>query len=342
MKKVLYLSNVYYVNYINIIGGIEKHIYYLAKKYPHCPIAVVYTSGSEEQIEHLSSIVKCVKLEKNLIIHCECILSDALSKIPYERFVNYKKVCLILHNDYLAMFTNSGKKPFIPNNKNSTAPILYYGVSEQVCKSWKKMTNIDATCIYEPIIYDGNVLRIISATRLTEEKGKWRIVKLLEALDKNKVNYLYDIYTNDYKFINHPNVRFEKPIKNIQAVIKNYDLFVQLSDNEGYGLSVQESLLNKVPCLLTPCPVYEELNINSSVAIFVDFDMKKIPIDKIKNIKKIKVNYMPPNDRWEEILIHSSKSISAIKEENRPRLRKKIKKAMVDKIDKLLWKLESL
>lgn len=86
------------------------------------------------------------------------------------------------------------------------------------------------------------------------------------------------------------------PKMNIIDYIANADYLVQLSDNEGYCYSVIEALTAGVPVLITPCPVFEELQIkNKEHGYILPFDMKNLPIEDIYNhIPKVK--YTPPKD----------------------------------------------
>lgn len=86
--------------------------------------------------------------------------------------------------------------------------------------------------------------------------------------------------------------------------IANADYLVQLSDNEGYCYSVIEALTAGVPVLVTPCPVFDELQIKDGEhGYFLPFDMKNLPLNKIYN-NIPQVQYTPPKDRWDELLAH--------------------------------------
>ena len=71
----------------------------------------------------------------------------------------------------------------------------YLGVSELVCTSWQKLTGIKAKNVYEPVILNKceRPLMLVSATRLTKEKGWSRMKALAEQLDRSGVNYLWFI-----------------------------------------------------------------------------------------------------------------------------------------------------
>lgn len=121
----------------------------------------------------------------------------------------------------------------------------YVGVSEQVCKSFKELTGQDIELIYNPIELDKpkKILKLISATRLTIEKGKDRMIKLGNLLNEAGIPYIWLIFTNDTNAINNPNIIYMKPRLDITNYMQEADFLVQLSDCEAYCYSVIESLM---------------------------------------------------------------------------------------------------
>lgn len=86
------------------------------------------------------------------------------------------------------------------------------------------------------------VLNLISATRLTEEKGRDRMIKLGNILNNAEIPYLWTIFTNDSRKIQNDNIVYMPPRLDIIDYIANADFLVQLSDCEAYCYSVVESL----------------------------------------------------------------------------------------------------
>ena len=182
----------------------------------------------------------------------------------------------------------------------------YLGVSQLVCDSWKELTGIDTINVYEPVVLNncGKSLMFCSATRLTKEKGWNRMKKLADILDENNVNYTWLIFTNNSKLKPTKNMIFCKPTLDITNKLNAFDAFIQLSDNEGFCLSVVEALMRGVPIIGTNIPVFKELGLNENNSIILDMNLDNIPIEKIKNIYKLNFTYEPPVDKWGEILIN--------------------------------------
>lgn len=287
------MRNVFYFRVLNKIGGIETFFYYLAKKYKDWDITVYYSIGDIEQVKRLRKYIR-VKKYNGEKIKCNKIFFnynlDIINKVEADEYIQ------IAHGDYKAM----GIKP--NTNEKLTK---YLGVSKQVCRTYKEVTGFETELVYNPIEIDRpkKVLNLISATRLTKEKGKDRIIKLAEILDKNNIPYIWTIFTDDKNVINNPNIIYMQPRLDIINYISNSDYLVQLSDNEGYCYSVIESLTVGTPVIVTECPVFKELGvINNKNGYILDFDMQNIPINDIYT-KIPKFEYNPPKDNWEDLLV---------------------------------------
>ena len=285
------MRNVFFFRYINAIGGIESFFYYLAKKYQDWDITIYYIDGDERQIKRLREFVR-VKRYRGEHIKCDKIFFnfnlDIINNVEANEYIQ------IAHGDYKAMGVKPNTHPKITK---------YYGVSKQVCDTYKEITGYETELCYNPIVIDKpkRVLNLISATRLTREKGKARMIKLASELDKANIPYIWTIFTNDTNAIDNPNVVYMKPRLDITGYIANADYLVQLSDNEGYCYSVIESLLLGTPVIITKCPVFDELGCDDTNSIKLDFDMNNIPIDTIYN-KQFDFKYTMKKDNWDTIL----------------------------------------
>lgn len=296
-------NNIFYFANINSIGGVETYFYYLSKKYSDiADITVFYRTGDISQLNRLRKIVR-VKRFNNQRIKCKKLFinytHDIIDYVDAEEYIE------IIHGDLKALNKSPRLNPKITK---------YIGVSQKVCDSFKELTGKDIELCYNPVAIDTprKVLRLISATRLTKEKGKDRMIRLGEILNNVGIPYVWDIFTNDTLEINNPNIFYRKPVLNIVDYIATADYLVQLSDNEGFGFSPIEALMLGVPVILTKCPVYEELKIQDRIHGFLlDFDMTNIPIEEIyKGLPSFK--YKPPKDNWDKLLF---KSKSNYKEE---------------------------
>lgn len=298
-------NNVYYFRHLNRIGGIESHLRYLAKKYDNYDITVFYKTADMEQVDTLRRYVRCVQLEPNDFVVCNklfcCFNREILNQCKWNE--SY----LVLHGDYKAMIEkgqlNMGNLPIDSRIDH------YLGVSQLVCDSWEELTGIKAKNVYEPVVLDKceKQLMFVSATRLTPEKGWARMELLAKKLDEVNVNYTWVIYTDSPKTPLR-NMVFVQPRLDVTNKIGSYDAFIQLSDNEGFCLSIVEALMQGVPVIATDLPVLKEIGLNKDNSIILPFDMENIPIDEIKNIRSKKFTYKQPKDKWSTVLDKTPKS----------------------------------
>lgn len=296
------LNNVFYFRVINSIGGIETFFYQLAKKYKDYDITIYYKTADKEQLRRLKKYVRCIQYNGEHI-KCERIFFNFNLDIIDN--VEAKEYYQIAHGDYKAMRVKPNIHPKLTN---------YLGVSQLVCDTYEEITGCKTKLCYNPIEVDKpqKVLHLISATRLTREKGKERIIKLGNILNASGVPYIWTIFTNDKNEINNQNIVYMKPRLDISNYIADSDYLVQLSDNEGYCYSVVESLILGTPVIVTDMPVMKEIGVNETNGFILDFDLTNVPIKEIyKGLPKFK--YTPKKDNWKEFLIESK---STYKEEN--------------------------
>lgn len=285
------MKNVFYFHTISSIGGCESFFWYLSKMFD---FVLYYKLGSEEQIKRLAKNVEVRKYKEGEIINCEnffcCYNPDILD------FVNAKMCAHIIHCDYKCVTF----KP-IMNDKFDK----YIAVSKLAGESFKELTGTPYELIYNPIKidvpkvekYNDGKLHLISATRLTKEKGLNRMIKLASILDKNNIPYEWVVYTNRKRKAIGNNVIYKEQKTDILEDIAKADYLVQLSDCEAYCYSVVESLSVGTPVIVSDLPVFKEIGVNENNAIICDMEMKNVSIDKI--LKGIEMfEYTPVMSEW--------------------------------------------
>lgn len=286
-------KNIFYVHTIYEVGGTETFLYYIAKKYCDYDICIMYKHADEKQIARLKQYV-AVKQFNNEPIECDKIFYNYNPDII--EYVTAKEHIQIFHTNYKKVGIKPSRHPKITK---------YLGVSKYVCDSMKENFDIDAELCYNPLEPDNpkKVLRLVSATRLTWEKGKGRINKLCEILDKAKIPYIWSIFTNDDRAIANPNVYFFPVRFDISTFIKDADYLVQLSDDlEGYGYTVAEALKLGTPVIVTDCTAFKEIGVKDKENAFVvDFDLSNVNVQDIYK-KHLKFEYSEPRDSYDKYL----------------------------------------
>ena len=246
-------NNIFYISNFNSIGGVETYIFELARKYQDYNITVIYKTGDAEQIKRLKQYVR-VKKYNGEKIKCKKAFfnyeTDIIDDIEADEYIQ------LIH----AMFKTQGIRPRI--NPKITK---YLCVSKSAGDEWEELTGFKCEHCRNPLEISEEeskpVLYLISATRLTPEKGKKRMITLAKELDKAGVNFLWFIFTNDKEAIKNPNILYLKPRLDIRpfiASIKGKGYGVQLSDCEGDCYFTRECEALGVPLLVTPIPSFKD------------------------------------------------------------------------------------
>lgn len=166
------------------------------------------------------------------------------------------------------------------------------------------------------------ILKLISATRLTSEKGGERIKELAKQLKNAGIPFVWYVFSNS--ILNKNKKEFDGIVEmpatlDISSWINECDYLVQLSDTESFGYSIVESLMLGVPVLVTPLKVLDEIGFKNNVNGFIlPFDMKNIDINKIYN-SELKFEYKIDNkiiaNKWIDLIGESKPFIKYIYEE---------------------------
>ena len=265
-------------------------------------MVVYYETGDPEQVKRLAKNIEVHK-HNGEKIKCKRLFGQyGLDNfLPY---VEAEEKYFIIHCDYKK---TKYAKPLIYTG------FKYIAVSKVAGNSFKEMTGIDYELIYNPVAIDipnvkkSKKLKFISATRLSGDKGGWRMLKLMELLDKTGIDYEWDIYSNKSKkiTIESPHVNLKEPKLNLSKEIAEATYLVQLSDSEAFGLSVAESLILGTPVIVTDIPAFHEIGCNENNSIILNLNMLNVDIDKIIN-SKFDFKYKPPKSNWGKYLDNNS------------------------------------
>ena len=204
----------------------------------------------------------------------------------------------IIHADYEAQHLT----PNLDERINK-----HYAVSKSVAEAYERISNVKVGVCYNPLSVNKpqKILKLISATRLTKEKGKDRMIKLAELLNQNNIPFEWRIFTNDSLPITNKNVIYMQPRLDILNYIADADYLVQLSDTEAWSYSVLESLSVGTPVIVTPIPCFVEMGIkNGENGYILPFNMNDIDVKKIYE-KIPKFTFKAPADIYDKLLIDS-------------------------------------
>lgn len=275
---------IFTLNIISKIGGIETWLYNMASQLSNeYDILILYESCDIEQARRLSKIVNIKKMEKAHVYTCDvCIIGSTIT--PFYNNINASRYIQMVHCDFSKISKNFFILRDIPN-------LEYVTVSNAARSGLWKAFHIGSSVIQNPLGIKREprrILRLISCTRLTEEKGYGRMKILAKALKDNNIKFEWKIFT-DYTFENQQKMEYDeiiyrKPSLDIIDEIANSDYGVQLSDTESYGYFIHECLQYEVPVIATKLPCLKDIKFIDGVhGYLLNFDMSNLDVDKIYN-----------------------------------------------------------
>lgn len=294
------MINVFYQYNLNIIGGIETFLYELARLCSENKrdLTIVYRIGDEHQIRRLKKYCRCVsykEIEKP--IKCKRAFFnyalDIIDDIEAEEYIQ------LVHADFKSEVLKG--YPLLQSDKITK----YYAVSKNNAKSFFEITGKKIDVIYNPLTLDDEprIMTLVSAQRLSLEKGPKRLEKLIEELEEHNIPYVWHIFSNDRLSVKSENVVYHKPTLEIRRWLKYADYVVLLSDTEGFPYTAYESLGLGTPLIITKLPILSELGADSNNSIVLDFDLSNLDVKDIYNrAGTFNFSYRLKDKKWLDLI----------------------------------------
>ena len=296
-------NNVFYQLHINRIGGIETFLYELARlshEYKR-DLTIVYRSGDPLQIARIRKYCRILSLdeiEKPIKCH-RAFFNYAVDTIDLFEADEYIQ---LIHAD----FKSDILQGWIHSNPQSDKITTRYAVSANNKKSYEEVTNYRVKgVLYNPIHIDEEprVMTLVSAQRMSGEKGVNRIKALVKMLDTAKIPYVWHIFADNPVDMESENVMFHKATLDVRKWLKYADYTVLLSDTEGFPYTIYESLCLGTPIIVTPLLMLDEIGANPKNSIVLDFDMSNVNVQEIYNkAGTFKFKYEKKPDGWLDLL----------------------------------------
>lgn len=280
-----------YTSYLHIIGGIETFVYsFVELLSPYYDIGLLCPQLPPEVDVRLGARIPVYGKDD----HIECdtlIMIRMMDEIP--KNVSYKDSIRMCHA------TRSDPSWKIKGDCNKIV-----NVSEVSKKSFQS----DGIVIHNPVIKtDKDSLLLMSATRIpAADKGENanRMLRLAKMLIDAHIPYLW-LNFSDAPLRNAPKGFYNVgSYQEIQPYIKKADYVVQLSDQEGFGYSVAEALINNTAVIVTPFETTKELGVKDGVnGYLIPFSMD-YDVHKLLNVPQFEYEY--DNDKivktWKNLL----------------------------------------
>ena len=302
-------DNIIYVRDINPIGGVETYVYELVKKYHDYDIAVVCRRIDRNQKRRLQRYCKVYEF-KNEPIECKVAIinwdTSIIDYLPKEIWKENLKdgdprgIYQGVHADYT--HPTQGILPQDPRIKE------YLAITEDIITNWTGTPNVRLCRNPLELEEDEKPLILVSPTRLTKEKGGALMLKIANALEKEKINFLWFVLTTD-EYLDNPifanrNVVWIRNRLDVGSFLSMADWVVLPSECEGDSYTIREALYRGIPIVARHLKYFDEYEIKDGKnALFVnDLNVEEVAI-KMK--KRLKFTFKPIEDGYDEILIHT-------------------------------------
>ena len=279
------------------IGGIETWIFNFVKNMSkYYDITVLYDRIDDKQLARLEQYVECIKQNPKQTIICDTIIVSRITdKVPDN--IKAKQLVQMVHACKMVPQWS------IPQNTD-----YIVGVSQAALDSFNEPNG--------QVIYnltdkptDKRCLLLISATRLSKtsafEKGHARMLKLADMLHEADIPFLWLIFSDQPLKGARENMIVLPPILDIAPYLARADYYVSLSDAEGYGYSMVESLINGTALITTPIDVLPEIGFRDGFnGYVVPFDLDEFDVQKLYDIPQFE--YKTTNTKsikqWRKLL----------------------------------------
>lgn len=288
---------VMYIGNAHKIGGVETFIYTFCKEMCELyDIIVVYSEHMDAmQIARLAEFVQVMR-NPNKVIVCDTLISNRITDdVPQN--IKYKKKIQMCH-------TCQMKENY--QIKKGWDDIVF--VSQVAADSFRDQAP-EYKVIHNLMSTEKprKTLLLISAQRMTYEKGEQRIIDLAETFTRNNIPFLWIVFTKDKLSKHVPGVVVADPTLYAKDFFKRADYVVGLSDIEAYGYTLVEAMQSGVPVLTTPIGVLDEIGFKDGVnGYIVPFDAKEADVkkfyNKIPKFKAMKNNNDEIKQQWQQLL----------------------------------------
>lgn len=286
---------VFYLSEIAKIGGIETAMYHLARVFCDRNITFRARTADTSQMLRLGRYAN-VELDDNTEFECDVLVAVSWNALAMcKGRVRARRVYQQVHADWETL----RKFPLWQNYDWAPDATIdkVLAVSETAQKSLQTAFSRPINSVLVPNLFvepdDEPVVTLCSMTRLTDEKGAARIVKMVDAFHAANKQFLWFISATlansgiGDKLRNDTSVVFLSPRIDNVPLLGSVDYCVQLSDSESYCYTIREALSYGTRCICTRIPELEKVVDSSERGFLVKKDLSDLDADKIQKIFSI-------------------------------------------------------
>lgn len=274
------------------IGGCETMAYNFCKRLSkYHNILFLYNNCHEKQLERISKYVRYEKYDKTKKYEADICICNT-SWAGYPDTVEAKEYIQMIHANYKEM-----EEKFDYVYKPWKKTTKHIAVSKLVRDIFHNMYGYECDVIYNLLdTVEKPILRLVSATRLSSEKGWERMKIVANELKKHDIPFIWMVFTDRELYgVQSPmkEIVFAEPTYDIQEFYRWADYTVQLSDSEGRCYTIHESMQYGTPVLVTDFDSVHEGVVDGYNGYILDMDLGNLDIDKL-------VNHIPKDFKYKE------------------------------------------
>lgn len=301
----------FYYHHVNVIGGVEGAILNLCEKLQNeynIKIAYSATDSSSEMLIRMSEFADVINLnhrslEVDTVIYCSIYCQK--DRIKAKKELRWLHGCL------------TDMKVVLPKEK-----IDNYIAVGQICKEQldSQLVKQESILIYNELnskihelaknkLKKEKKLNLVTVSRISREKGFERMLKVSEQLNKDGIDYVWNVIGSGYDKRYEESIKKQAPenwvfhgkLENPFPYIKNADFLLQLSDYEAFGFVLLEALVLGTTVITTDYSSAGEM-INEANGFIIKKDLSDFTTDIFKNKKQFIHKHKSGFKKWKELL----------------------------------------
>ena len=297
---------VMYLKFVSKIGGVETFLYEFFKRFSkEHEITFLYEEADPYQLQRYAEFVNC-RLYKGEPVECDTYINVNRNKNIADN-VKANFYIDMAHTVYSAMNWKT------TNHEKTDINICVSEVGRQ--SLLQQFPKIKTEVIYNLLNIPENIkdrskefgdgLKLVSATRLSWEKGYDRMKLFAKRLNKLKVKFTWLVFTNDVPNEEIPGFIFKEPTYEVNDYVASADYYMVFSNTECNSMSNGSALGLGIPIISTNYPsIYEQGFVDGKTGYIVEMDLSNMDevIKKMKNIPKFKPIIKDFSKQWEKYL----------------------------------------
>lgn len=292
---------VVYCGNAQTIGGVETFIYEFCKEMcKYYDIMVLYSEHMDaRQIMRLAMHVQVMR-NQGKVIQCDTLINirltdDVPGNVRYGKRIQMSHTCQLAPSGKWHWTIKKNYDELIFVSQAAGDSFADQGLTYQVIPNLTEREK------------PKKALLLVSACRLTWEKGEERMYQLAEMFRNANIPFTWLVFSGQTLKKTIPGVVHCQPTLDVRSYFEKADYVVQLSDIESFCYTIAEALELGTPVLTTPIAVLPEIGFQEGVnGWIVPFNIKDA--DVTKYYEQIPESFEKPNrndeivKKWRKVL----------------------------------------